>query len=94
MQRQSGGRFHWRVGEVQLQSFTFTWRDRETPIQIHTTHLGNYGNLRLYTREMSLSMCTMRGTKKPTPPNVHRTLGAARYLNLATSSVENGEAKT
>lgn len=29
MEREPGGRFHRRVGEVQLESFAFTWRDKE-----------------------------------------------------------------
>lgn len=37
VEREPGGRLHRRVGEIQLQSFTFTCRDAETQIQIPTT---------------------------------------------------------
>lgn len=29
IEREPGGRFHWRVGEIQLQGFTFTWQNKK-----------------------------------------------------------------
>lgn len=42
MERKPRGWFHWRAGEIQLQSFAFTWQDKETETDtdsqnMHTT---------------------------------------------------------